>query len=552
MNLAVSSGKRLPAPYFAGLLAGLLLVPVAGAQDASPQPAAPPPVVEEAIRTAPVEVDGSVLFRVRGASALPAEKRAASISGRIVGIARDSAVQPEDVRTAESEHGTSIVAGKATVMVVLEADAKLEGVRRQPLAALYADRTREAIAEYRAARTPDALAGAAGRALAATAVLALLLALVAWLARRIESRLKGVYEQRVTAQQGNTLRILRLDRVWGVIRGLIAVTRTVAFLVLVVAYAQYALLQFPATRSSGTRMLEYVLGPLETMGRGFVAIVPDLIILLILYFLTRYGLMLMRLYFDAVERGTLAIDGFDPEWAQPTYKLLRVLVVVFALVVAYPYIPGSGSDAFKGISIFIGVVFSLGSSSAVANIIAGYMMTYRRAFKIGDRVKIGGFTGDVAEVRLQVTHLKTFKNEEVIVPNSSILNSEVINYSTLARTTGLILHTTVGIGYETPWRQVEGMLLEAARRTTGLKLEPAPFVRELALGDFCVTYELNAYCGDAQAMNALYAAMHRHILDVFNEYGVQIMTPAYEGDPPEPKVVPRDKWFTPPAVPESR
>ena len=552
MNLAASSGKRIPAPCFAGLLAGLLLVPVAGAQDAPPQPAAPPPVVEEAIHTAPVEVDGSVLFRVRGASALPAEKRAAGISGRIVGIARDSAVQPGDVRTAESEHGTSIVAGKATVMVVLEADAKLEGVRRQPLAVLYADRTRQAIADYRAARTPDALAGAVGRMLAATAVLALLFALVFWLARRIESRLKEVYEQRVTAQQGNTLRILRLDRVWGVIRGLIGVTRTVALLVLVIVYAQYVLLRFPATRSAGTRMLEYVLGPLETMGRGFVAIVPDLIILLILYFFARYGLMLLRLYFDAVERGTLAIDGFDPEWAQPTYKLLRVLVVVFALVVAYPYIPGSGSDAFKGISIFIGVVFSLGSSSAVANIIAGYMMTYRRAFKIGDRVKIGGFTGDVAEVRLQVTHLKTFKNEEVIVPNSSILNSEVINYSTLARTTGLILHTTVGIGYETPWRQVEGMLLEAARRTTGLRLEPAPFVRELALGDFCVTYELNAYCGDAQAMNALYAAMHRHILDVFNEYGVQIMTPAYEGDPPEPKVVPKDKWFTPPAVPESR
>jgi small-conductance mechanosensitive channel len=164
-------------------------------------------------------------------------------------------------------------------------------------------------------------------------------------------------------------------------------------------------------------------------------------------------------------------------------------------------------------------------------------------------VKIGGFIGDVAAVRLQVTHLKTFKNEEVIVPNSSVLNAEVINYSTLARTSGLILHTTVGIGYETPWRQVEAMLLEAARRTTGLQQEPAPFVRELALGDFCVTYELNAYCSDPLAMNALYADMHRHILDVFNEYGVQIMTPAYEGDTPEPKVVPKDKWFTPPAKP---
>jgi small-conductance mechanosensitive channel len=552
MTLAALSGKRLPTPYFAGLLAGLLLVPMAWAQDAPSKPAAPAPALEEAIATAPVEVDGEILFRVRGASALPAEKRAGNIAARIVGIARDRNFQLAEVRAEESEHGTSIMAGKTTVMVVVEADAKLESVSRQVLATLYQQRIRQAITDYRAERTPDALGAAVARTLAATVILALLAALVVWLARRGESRLKRLYERRLEVFQGQTLRILRLDRAWEVIRGTIGVARSIGLLVLAIAYAQYVLVQFPATRGAGTRMLGYVLGPLESMGRGFVGIIPDLIVLVIIYFIARYGLVLLRLYFDAVERGTLAIDGFDPEWAQPTYKLLRAVAIVFALVVAYPYVPGSGSDAFKGISIFIGVVFSLGSSSAVSNIIAGYMMTYRRAFRLGDRVKIGGFTGDVTAVRLQVTHLKTFKNEEVIVPNSSVLNSEVINYSTLARTTGLILHTTVGIGYETPWRQVEGMLLEAARRTAGLNPEPAPFVRELALGDFCVTYELNAYCGDAQAMNALYAAMHRQILDVFNEYGVQIMTPAYEGDPPEPKVVPKDKWFTPPAKPESR
>jgi small-conductance mechanosensitive channel len=180
--------------------------------------------------------------------------------------------------------------------------------------------------------------------------------------------------------------------------------------------------------------------------------------------------------------------------------------------------------------------------------IAGYMMTYRRAFRLGDRVKIGDTVGDVAEMRLQVTHLKTVKNEEVIIPNSTILNNEVVNYSSLARKEGLILHTTVGIGYETPWRQVEAMLLLAAKRTPGLMTEPAPFVRQRALGDFCVTYELNAYCGDAQAMGLLYTAMHRNILDVFNEYGVQIMTPAYEGDPEVPKVVPKEQWYSAPAA----
>jgi small-conductance mechanosensitive channel len=222
-------------------------------------------------------------------------------------------------------------------------------------------------------------------------------------------------------------------------------------------------------------------------------------------------------------------------------------VVVFALVVAYPYIPGAESPAFRGLSIFFGILVSLGSSSTISNIIAGYTLTYRRAFKVGDRVRIDDVTGDVVEVRLLVTHLHTVKNEEVIVPNSKILSSDVVNYSSLARTRGLILHTTVGIGYETPWRQVAAMLCMAADRTTGLLKDPEPFVRQKALGDFAVTYELNAYCGSAQAMNALYSDMHRNILDVFNEYGVQIMTPAYEGDPAEPKVVPKERWYTLPA-----
>jgi len=267
----------------------------------------------------------------------------------------------------------------------------------------------------------------------------------------------------------------------------------------------------------------------------------------VLFVITRYALKLAHLYFHAIQQGTVTVSGFDREWAQPTYKLVRVAIVAFALVVAYPYIPGSRSDAFKGITIFMGILFSLGSSSAIANIIAGYMMTYRRAFKVNDRVRIGNVIGDVIEMRVQVTHLKTIKNEEVIVPNSTILNHEVVNYSSYARRQGLVLHTEVGIGYETPWRQVEGMLLCAADRTAGLLKEPSPFVHQKKLGDFAVTYELNAYCADPQHMEALYTDMHRSILDIFNEYGVQIMTPAYETDPETPKIVPKEAWFAEPS-----
>jgi small-conductance mechanosensitive channel len=294
-------------------------------------------------------------------------------------------------------------------------------------------------------------------------------------------------------------------------------------------------------------LLGHVLDPLGTIGAGIVDGIPNFLFLVILFFLTRYLLKLIHLFFTAVGRGEVKLAGFEREWADPTYKLLRIGVIVFALVVAYPYIPGSGSDAFKGISIFIGIVFSLGSSSAISNLIAGYSMTYRRAFRIGDRVKIGDKMGDVTEMRLQATHLRTIKNEEVIVPNSNILNNEVVNYSSLAHSGGLILHTTVGIGYETPWRQVEAMLLMAAERTPGLMKEPPPFVRHEELGDFAVSYEINVYCDNAQAMGQIYTDLHRNILDIFNEYEVQIMTPAYEGDPEKPKVVPKGEWFSAPA-----
>jgi small-conductance mechanosensitive channel len=331
------------------------------------------------------------------------------------------------------------------------------------------------------------------------------------------------------------------------LRRVLVVVRTLVILVLSFIYLQYVLSLLPWTRGASSRLLQYILDPLVTMGWGVVGVIPDVIFLVILFFLTRYLLKLINLFFAAVGRGEVVLAGFEREWADPTYKLLRVGIVALALVVAYPYIPGSSSDAFKGISIFIGIVFSLGSSSTIANVIAGYTMTYRRAFHIGDRVKIGDTVGDVTEMRLQVTHLRTIKNEEVIIPNSSILGNEVVNYSSLASRLGLILHTRVGIGYETPWRQVEAMLLIAAERTQGIMKDPKPFVRQLSLGDFAVTYEINVYCGDPQAMAQIYTALHRNILDVFNEHGIQIMTPAYEGDPESPKVVPKEQWFTAPA-----
>ncbi|MBP1753213.1 MAG: MscS Mechanosensitive ion channel, partial [Geobacteraceae bacterium] len=230
-------------------------------------------------------------------------------------------------------------------------------------------------------------------------------------------------------------------------------------------------------------------------------------------------------------------------------RIFRLLIVAFAVIVAFPYIPGSESPAFKGVSLFLGVLFSLGSQSTVSNILAGFTLTYRRLYKVGDRVRIDDIVGDVTMIRVPVTHLKTVKNEEVIIPNSTILNSNVTNYSSLSMETGLILHTTVTIGYDAPWRQVHALLLMAAERTPGLLKDPPPFVFQKSLDDFYVSYELNVYTDMPHAMGRLYSDLHQNIQDCFNEYGVQIMSPNYEADRPEAPIVPKERWYEAPAQP---
>ena len=309
---------------------------------------------------------------------------------------------------------------------------------------------------------------------------------------------------------------------------------------------------YPWTRPAALILFDLVLNPIESLWRGFLRSLPDLVFLAVLFLVVRYILRLTRTFFKGVETGRIKLQNFDQEWASPTYRLVRLLIIAFSLVVAYPYIPGSDSGAFKGISLFLGVIFSLGSSSFIANIMAGVAMTYRGAFKVGDRVRIGDVMGEVREIKNMTTRIKTVKNESVVIPNSNILSTNVTNYSHLAKDSGLIIHTMVGIGYDTPWRQVEAMLLLAAERTPGLQKVPAPFVLQQEMGDYAVNYEINGFCKDVSRMRSIKSDLHRNIQDVFNEYGVQIMSPAYENDPETPKIVPPDQWYSAPAAkPES-
>jgi small-conductance mechanosensitive channel len=521
-------------------LLGWLAVGMAQAQEAPP---------EQEIPTAPVIVDGEVLFRVRGVSAYPAERRAAEIARAIVEVAEDRTILPEAIRAEPMDVGIRIVAGKRTVARVVPADAALEQVHVDVLAEAEVARIREAVIAYRHDRSTTNLAGAGGIAAGATIAYAIAMFVVLRGGGRLIRRTKRRLEVRIRSMEAKSFRLLRATTISMIVDALLRLTRIAIAAILTYGYLALVLRQFPKTRPLADSALATVLGPVGDLGLAFVNQIPDLIALAVIILITRYALELMRLFFELIERREINLGTFEPEWAMPTYKVIRLLVVAFASVVAYPYIPGSHSAAFQGVSIFIGLILSLGSSSVIANIIAGYMMIYRRAFRVGDRIKVGNTIGDVVDIRLLVTHLRSLKNEAITIPNTVILNSEVLNYSALAKSDGLILHMSVGIGYEVPWRQVEAMLLMAAGRVAGLLHSPPPFVLQTSLGDFAVNYELNVYCDQPLAMLPLQAELQRHVLDVFNEYGVQIMTPHYQLDPAGLKIVAPDQWHAAPAPP---
>lgn len=499
--------------------------------------------------SAPVMLGGEKLFFVRGVMTTTAEKRAQDISGRINKLAQDLTISTGSITTRDDDVFTSIIAGDQIIMALLDSDAHYEGRTRQELARELAEEIKTAVDTYRVNYSRKSIIFGAAYALAATLVLVLLFIFIARLFRRVYSRIEIKYRVKIHPISIKSVKILEEQQVWSFISFIIRLMRFVLILIIVYLYLHFVLISFPWTRPYAGKVFSYVLAPLGMIAEGIIKEIPNLLFIAVLIVITRLFLKFMHMFFGQIEQGTIKFQAFYQEWAKPTDRLLTILVIAFAAVVAFPYIPGSESPAFKGVSIFIGILFSLGSQSAIANFIAGIIVNYRMAFKIGDRVQVGDIIGDIMQIRLQVTHVKTIKNEEVVIPNTTIINSNIINYSSLARETGLILHTTVTIGYDAPWRQVHALLIMAAERTSDVLSDPPPFVLQRALNDFYVSYELNVYTDKPQSMIKVYSELHKNIQDCFNEYGVQIMSPNYIADRSVPTIVPKDKWYSPPAKP---
>lgn len=284
---------------------------------------------------------------------------------------------------------------------------------------------------------------------------------------------------------------------------------------------------FPPTQRLAETLFGYILTPLKKIGHAVLNYLPDLFAIIVIVVITRYVIKFLRFLASEIYSGNLKLQGFYQDWAFPTFNIIRFLVLAFMFVMIFPYLPGSDSPVFQGVSVFIGIVFSLGSSSVIGNMVAGLVMTYMRPFKIGDRIKLNDLVGDVVEKTPFVTRIKTPKKEYVTIPNSTILSSSVVNYSTSKENEGIVLHTTVTIGYDVPWRKVHEVLIEAAKKTKYIITNPAPFVLQTSLDDFYVSYQLNAYSYEPNQQPVTYSELHQNIQDAFNEHGIEILSPHY-------------------------
>ncbi|HUF26511.1 MAG TPA: mechanosensitive ion channel domain-containing protein [Gemmatimonadaceae bacterium] len=309
----------------------------------------------------------------------------------------------------------------------------------------------------------------------------------------------------------------------------------------------YVLTRFAFSRPWGEILGEYLVRTVGGLALGAIIAIPDLFTVFLIFIVTRWIARLVTAFFDAVERDEVHVPWVHSETANPTRRIITAMLWLFAIVVAYPYLPGSQTDAFKGVSVFAGLLITLGSTGIVNQAMSGLVLMYSRALKPGDYVRIGETEGVVTTLGMLSTKIRTNKREEVTVPNAVVVTANIKNYSRLSTDEGVILHTPVTIGYDTPWRQVHGLLLLAAERTEGLRRTPQPFVQQTALSDFYVEYQLNAHLEKPERRLAVMSELHGHIIDCFNEYGVQITSPNYVADPKQRKVVPPDRWYEAPA-----
>ncbi|NCQ70203.1 MAG: mechanosensitive ion channel family protein [Microcystis aeruginosa W13-18] len=480
----------------------------------------------------PVMLDGKTLFFIRrGVSSFSAEERANTITRRIERIAQNDSIPIENLTIEQIPDDNSLYLSidQEVILTVTERDAKAYRSTPEVLAQQALQKIQVAIAQYRQDRKPEQLLKNIIYTVIATfsfliisfAVIKISGKLFPFIRRLIESLTPGIQIGNIEIVSSSKisffwLRVLRMIRLF------------ILFL-LTFNYATFVLRLFPWTRVFGESILGYFSRSLELVLSSIGKYLPNAFIIAIIIFVTYYLIRLIKPFFTAIERGNLVIPGFYTDWAKPTYNLLLVIIIALAAIVAFPYLPGFDSPAFRGVSVFLGLLLSLGSTSAIANVIGGIILIYTRAFRIGDHIQVGDVIGDLIEKNFLVIRICTPTNKIITIPNSSLLSSNVINFSISSRelNRNLIIQTTITLGYDLPWRKAHKTLIEAALETDHILKEPAPFVLQTSLDNFYISYQLNAYTNQPNLMVIIYSELHQNIQDKCNEAGIEILSPSY-------------------------
>lgn len=476
----------------------------------------------------PVLVDGDTLFTLYakrgGHSALD---RAASVNDIILKIGKDRKLHKDSVYTFDSEYYVDIMYGDKVIASITDQDALWQNTTRQELAQQYVPVIAEKIKELKEENSLLQVAKRAALFVLVLAIQYLLFRVTNYLFRKLRRQIIRLKQQRLKSIVIRDYEFLNTHRQGRILIFFSNVCRYIVLLIQLMFSVPMLFAIFPQTEKLALRIFIYIMEPVKMVFKSIIEYIPNLFIILVIWYCIKYIIKGMQYIANEIENEKLKITGFYPDWAQPTFNIIRFLLYAFMIAMVYPYLPGSKSGVFQGISVFVGLIISLGSSTVIGNIIAGLVITYMRPFKLGDRIKLNETTGNVIEKTPFVTRLRTPKNEVVTIPNSFIMSSHTVNYSASARQFGLIIHTTVTIGYDAPWRQVHQLLINAARSTPGVLAHPKPFVLETELQDYYPCYQINAYIKDADRLAQITSDLHQNIQDTFNEAGVEIMSPHY-------------------------
>ena len=526
-------------------LAGAGIVPGVTAQDLSQvvATAMPGPAAVFRYNNRPITVlRASVLSRP------PAERAAAAVA-LLDRIVHEGMAGPVSSRQLQGARLVSVGGRDVFALLPLDVD-EIGGETLDGKVAAAVSNLQLAVDEAVELRTPRRIATSIAMALVGTAIFALALWSTRRLHRGLVVRFARSTERRLQQlSAGNAL--IMAARAPDVVRYVVTAGFVLFWLLLTYSWLTFTLRRFPYTRPWGESLRTFILDRLASVGLKSVGAVPDLFTVLLIVLLTRIVVRVCQALFRGAEEGRLTLPYVYPETAQPTRRLVSTVIWLLGLVLAYPYLPGSDSDAFKGVSVFLGVVLSLGSSGIVNQMMSGLTITYSRALRTGDFVRIGDVEGTVVHLGSLSTKVKTVRREEVTIPNAVVMSHVTTNFSRFADSEGVFVPTSLTIGYDTPWRQVHALLLLAAGRTPGVRTEPAPVVRQTALQDFYVQYTLMVCLETPSLRGPALDALHANIQDAFNEYGVQIMSPNYEADPSDRKVVPAAQWYAAPARPSA-